>query len=37
MAWSILRSQSANILNKADKVVEEPNEPFFCDWEIEQT
>jgi segregation and condensation protein A len=35
MAWSILKSQSVNILNKADKVVEEPNEPFFCDWEVE--
>jgi len=35
MAWSILRSQSANILNKADKVVEEPNEPFFSEWEVE--
>jgi segregation and condensation protein A len=35
MAWSILKSQSANILNKADKVDEPADEPFFSDWEVE--
>jgi len=34
MAWSILRSQSAHILTKADRV-DEPEESFFSDWEIE--
>jgi len=34
MAWSILKSQSVRILNKADKV-DEPVETFFGDWEIE--
>lgn len=34
MAWSILKSQSVRILNKADKV-DEPVESFFSDWEIE--
>lgn len=35
MAWSILKSQSAGILNKADRVAEEPVESFFSEWEIE--
>ncbi|MFO7618417.1 MAG: hypothetical protein R6W91_01995 [Thermoplasmata archaeon] len=34
MAWSILKSQSARILNKADRE-DEPEEAFFSDWEIE--
>ena len=34
MAWSILKSQSARILNKADRD-DEPEETFFSDWEIE--
>jgi segregation and condensation protein A len=34
MAWSILKSQSAHILNKADRE-DEPDEAFFSDWEIE--
>ncbi|MBA3044938.1 MAG: hypothetical protein KKH41_01050 [Candidatus Thermoplasmatota archaeon] len=36
MAWSILKSQSVRILNRADRA-EEPEETFFCDWDIEPT
>ncbi|MDO9537520.1 MAG: hypothetical protein Q7J68_04290 [Thermoplasmata archaeon] len=34
MAWSILKSQSIRILNKADQV-DEPEETFFSEWEVE--
>ncbi len=34
MAWSILKSQSASVLNKADRE-DEPVETFFSDWEID--
>jgi segregation and condensation protein A len=34
MAWSILKTQSSRILNKADRV-DEPEDAFFSDWEVD--